>query len=161
VVGVDTHRDVHVAVALSGVGANLAHDLGPDPGGRLLGAPSVGASTGAGSCVRDRRDEGATGRGSRGGSPRTARPCSRWTDPIAGPGHGTARSDPLDAEVAARAVLSGKATGVPKSGLGAVEMIRALRVARRSAMKARTQAANQLVALVLTAPPEIREVLRG
>jgi len=40
-------------------------------------------------------------------------------------------------------------------------MIRALRVARRSAVKARTQAANQLVALVLTAPPQLREGLRA
>lgn len=75
--------------------------------------------------------------------------------------HRDGRSDPLDAETAARAVLSGRATGIPKSGGGRVEMIRALRVARRSAMKARTQAGNQLVALVLTAPEELREALRG
>jgi transposase len=49
------------------------------------------------------------------------------------------KSDPLDAERAARAVLVGETSGVPKSGEGRVEMIRALRAARRSAMKARTQ----------------------
>jgi transposase len=49
------------------------------------------------------------------------------------------KSDPSDAEAAARAVLAGEASGVPKkSGDGEVEMIRTLRAARRSAMKART-----------------------
>jgi transposase len=48
-----------------------------------------------------------------------------------------------------------------KSGDGCVEMIRALRAARRSAMKARTQAANQLQGLRVTAPEELRHRLRG
>jgi len=50
---------------------------------------------------------------------------------------------------------------VPKSGDGRVEMIRALRAARRSAVKARTQAANQLQGLRVTAPEELRYRLRG
>src|SRR5829696_6613814 len=40
-------------------------------------------------------------------------------------------------------------------------MIRALRAARRSAMKARTQAANQLQGLRVTAPDELLDRLRG
>ena len=40
-------------------------------------------------------------------------------------------------------------------------MIRALRAARRSAMKSRTQAANQLQGLRVTAPDELRHRLRG
>jgi transposase len=40
-------------------------------------------------------------------------------------------------------------------------MIRSLRLARRSAVKARTQAANQLNALLVTAPDELRAQLRG
>jgi transposase len=70
------------------------------------------------------------------------------------------KSDPSDAESAARAVLAGQASGVPKSGEGCVEMVRALRAARRSAMKARTQAANQLQGLRLTAPEELLNRLR-
>jgi len=46
------------------------------------------------------------------------------------------KSDPLDAESAARAVLFGRASGIPKSRDAQVEMIRVLRVARRGAMKA-------------------------
>jgi transposase len=73
------------------------------------------------------------------------------------------KSDPADAESAARAVLAGDTSGVPKSGdgRGRVEMIRALYAARRSAMKARTQAANQLQGLRLTAPDEHLDRLRG
>ena len=71
------------------------------------------------------------------------------------------KSDSSDAEAAARAVLAGEASGVPKSADGRVEMIRALRAARRSAIKARTQAANQLQGLRLTAPEQLRRRLRG
>lgn len=62
------------------------------------------------------------------------------------------KSDSKDAESAARAVLAGETAGESKSGDGRVEMIRVLRAARRSAVKARTQAANQLRGLVVTTP---------
>jgi transposase len=48
------------------------------------------------------------------------------------------KSDPSDAEAAARAVLAGEASGVPRNADGRVEMIRTLRAARRCAIKART-----------------------
>ena len=70
------------------------------------------------------------------------------------------KSDPKDAESAARAVLSGEAAGVPKSGDGKVEMVRTLRAARRSAVKARVQAANLLQAMLVTAPEQLRRRLR-
>lgn len=70
------------------------------------------------------------------------------------------KSDPLDAYAAARAVVSGLAAVVPKLRDGRVEAIRALRVARSSAVKARTQATNQIKALIVTGPPELREQLR-
>jgi transposase len=71
------------------------------------------------------------------------------------------KSDPLDAEAAARAVQAGQATVAPKAGTGQVEMIRSLRVARQTAIRARTQAINALKALVVTAPDELREQLRA
>ena len=70
------------------------------------------------------------------------------------------KSDPVDAEAAARAVLAGQATAIPTTGDSMVEMVRCLRVARATAMKARTQAANALRALLVTAPVELREQLR-
>jgi transposase len=71
------------------------------------------------------------------------------------------KHDTADAEAAARAVQANVATGEPKAADGIVQMMRALRVARRSALKARTQAANQLRALLFTAPEEIRTELCG
>ncbi len=71
------------------------------------------------------------------------------------------KSDSRDAEGAARAVLAGETAGEPKSADGRVEMIRALRTARRSAVKSRTQAANQLRCLRVTAPDGLRNRLRG
>jgi len=71
------------------------------------------------------------------------------------------KSDPVDAEAAARAVQAGEVTAVPKASSGYVEMLRSLRVARATAVKARTQAINALKALVVTAPQNLREQLRG
>jgi transposase len=66
------------------------------------------------------------------------------------------KSDPVDARAAARAVQSGEATGTPKAGNGAVEANRTLQVPYRTAVKARSEAANQLHALVVTAPEPLR-----
>jgi hypothetical protein len=49
---------------------------------------------------------------------------------------------------------------VPKLRDGRVEAIRALRVARSSAVKARSQATNQIKALIVTGPAQLREQLR-
>jgi transposase len=70
------------------------------------------------------------------------------------------KSDPLDAYAAARAALSGSAAVVPKLRDGRVEAIRVLRLARSSAIKARSQATNQIKALIVTGPAELREQLR-
>jgi transposase len=71
------------------------------------------------------------------------------------------KSDPVDAIAAARAVQAGAATGAPKSRDGVVESIRALRVTRKSAVKAHTAAINALQQLVITAPEQLREQLSG
>ena len=59
--------------------------------------------------------------------------------------------------MAARAVLAGVANATPKSGEGETEMIRMLKSTKDSAVKARTQAINQMKALV-TAPAKLREL---
>jgi transposase len=70
------------------------------------------------------------------------------------------KSDTIDAEEAARAVIAGRARTTPKTGTGPVEMVRQLRVARRSAIKQRTQALLQLQALADTAPDELRDAVK-
>jgi transposase len=63
--------------------------------------------------------------------------------------------------MAARAVLAGVAHDRPKSGVDKVEMIRMLKSTKDSAMKGRTQAINQMKAIIVTAPVELRAVLIG
>jgi hypothetical protein len=62
--------------------------------------------------------------------------------------------------MAARSVLGGVALDRPKSGVDEVEMIRMLKGTKDSAMKARTQAVNQMKALIVTAPVDLRAKLR-
>ena len=69
------------------------------------------------------------------------------------------KSDPIDAYAAARAVLSGRATACAKDE--EVEALRALHNARRSAIKARTAAMNQIHHMLITAPVQLREKYRG
>ena len=69
------------------------------------------------------------------------------------------KSDPIDAEAAARAVLAGTATASPKNRDGIVESIRVLRTTRSGAVRSRTAAINALHALVITAPDGLRCLL--
>ncbi|MEU0212407.1 transposase [Streptomyces canus] len=69
------------------------------------------------------------------------------------------KTDAVDAEAAARAVLSGRAGVTPKTGEGPAADMRVLRLAKESAVKARTQAKNQLKAVLLGVDPALREAL--
>ncbi|MET7930147.1 IS110 family transposase [Streptomyces sp. NPDC005349] len=81
--------------------------------------------------------------------------------PDRGTRHARGKSDAIDAYAAARAAASGRATAIPKSRTGTVEALRQLRVTRASAIKARTQAINQLIGLRVTAPEPLRASLTG
>jgi transposase len=69
------------------------------------------------------------------------------------------KSDRLDAEQVARAVLAKTATSVPKAKSGPIEVIRILRVTRASAVKSRTQAFLSLHGLLIGAPSPLRDEL--
>lgn len=71
------------------------------------------------------------------------------------------KSDPIDAEAAARAVLARNQLSEPKHGDGPIEAIRALRVARTSAVKAATASMNAIRSMIVTAPESLRTQLRG
>ncbi|MHA7274805.1 IS110 family RNA-guided transposase [Arthrobacter sp. TMT4-20] len=71
------------------------------------------------------------------------------------------KSDLQDAQTAAHTVLADNTTSAPKYGDGAIEAIRAVRVAKLGAVKAKTAATNSLKALIVTAPEELRAQLRG
>lgn len=70
------------------------------------------------------------------------------------------KSDTLDAETAARSVFPGVATAVPKSADGAAEIARRIKVARDTAVKARSAAIMALKTLIVNAPGELREALQ-
>jgi transposase len=69
------------------------------------------------------------------------------------------KSDPIDAEAAARAVLAGTATARPKVKTGVVEAIRTISVTRDSAVHERTAGESRLRDLITTAPEPIRAEL--
>ena len=71
------------------------------------------------------------------------------------------KSDTIDAEVAARSVLAGQSPAIHKTADGAVEMLRQLKVARDTAVKARTTAMNTLKQIIVRAPSRLREALHG
>jgi transposase len=158
--GVDTHKDIHVALALDGLGRRLgtlsipttpagyeelvdwANGFGPLEGVGIEGTGSFGAGL-----TRFLQAEGTK-------VFEVVRPKRREQ-------YRSGKSDPIDAELAARAVLAGTATTQPKGADGKVEMIRTLRVTRRSAVKARAQSVNQLKNLLITAPEKLKSELWG
>ena len=156
VLGVDTHLDLHVAVALDQLGRRLGELTVPTSAKGYQSLVSWAESFGPVWCA------GVEGTGSYGvGLARHLRTAGIAVMEVERPKRRHLRrngkSDPLDAQTAARAVLAGR----PKSADGRVEMIRALRAVRHSAVKARSQAANQLQALLVTAPETLRNRLRG
>jgi transposase len=158
-VGVDTHSDVHVAAVLDEVGRLLATESFPttSQGHRRLEAWAEGFG------VIDSAGVEGTGAWGAGLARHLSAAGYRVVEvdrPDRKARHRRGKSDTIDAEAAARAVQAGTATGTPKARTGRVEAIRALRVARRSAVKARSQAAQQLRCLVSTAPDELRDQLR-
>jgi transposase len=158
--GVDTHKDVHVAAVL-------------DELGRLLETATFATTTPGYRQLHRwlcRHGEilaiGVEGTGSWGaGLSRFLRARGINVVEVNRPNRQLRRrkgkSDTVDAEMAARAVLAGDATVIPKAGDGPVEALRQLRLARAGAIKARTAAANQLHSLTDTAPDALRARLRS
>ena len=155
-IGVDTHKQWHVAVALDPLGRVIgsvrvdATDMGYGEllvWARRLGVPCFGVegcgSYGAGlarylaehdqvvfECERPRRGE------RRGG-----------------------KNDLVDATLAARRILSGEGLSTPRGGAPKREKLRVLLAERHGAVQARTAALNQLHAVIVTAPDDLRRRL--
>jgi transposase len=158
--GVDTHLDVHVAAAL-------------DPLGGLLGTERFETDSAGYKALLAWFETfgnvtkiGIEGTGSYGsGLSRYLRRAGVEVIEVDRPNREERRrsgkSDPLDAVEAARAALSGRASGSPKSRDGAVEAIRVLVVAKRSARQARVKALVQMRHLGYSAPEQLRCRLKG
>src|SRR5215203_5570506 len=139
IIGVDTHKLTHAAVAISALGARLGTMTIPANRRGYQALQAWAQSLGS------VRAFGIEGTGSYGAG------LSRFLSehgysvlevnrPSRQLRYQKGKDDPTDAESAARSVLAGQATATPKSGTGKVEMIRHLKVARDTAVKARSQA---------------------
>ena len=156
ILGVDTHLDVHVGVVIDGAG-------------RVMGTLSVGTNHDGYQqllCWAQKfgvlRRAGVEGTGSYGaaltqvlqGSGVTVLEINR---PDRSRRRGRGKSDVTDAESAARAVLAGDATSIPKAHSGLAKRLRKLNLVCRSSVKAKTQTINQIRALLVSAPQAIRD----
>lgn len=153
--GVDTHQDVHVAAVI-------------DATGRLLGTKAFPTTPiGLRALLRWVRRHGpltrvgVEGTGTYGmGLLRVLREAGVEVVEVNRPNRQLRRnrgkSDPVDAEAAARAVLSGQATAVPKSRDGVVESIRILRMTLESSKRHQARIGAQMHHLIVTAPDELR-----
>jgi transposase len=158
--GVDTHLDNHVAAAL-------------DPLGRLVGTESFPADAAGYKALLGWLEEfgdvtkvGVEGTGSYGtGLARFLRRMGVEVVEVDRQNRQSRRnqgkSDPLDAVEAARAAISGRASGAGKTKDGAIEAIRVLVVAKRSARQARVKAITQMRHLGFTAPDQLHSRLKG
>lgn len=157
--GVDTHADTHTAAAIDAAGRALGTAQFPatDAGYRqllgwlqsfglllLVGVEGTGAY-GAGLARLLRAHQVAL--------VEVDRP-DRRTRRFAG------KSDPLDAQAAAQAALSGRQDGVPKTRDGQVEALRSLRVARRALVSQRADLQRRIKTLLVTAPEALRASMR-
>ena len=158
--GVDTHKDAHVASVMDGLGRTLGTASFPADAKGYDHLLAWMESHGTVEAV------GVEGTGSYGAglARRLAADGTRVLEvnrPNRQARRRRGKTDTVDATAAARAALNGEAAAEPKAGDGPVEAIRMLSVARRSAVKARTQAANQVHGLVVTAPEHLKDRLRG
>jgi transposase len=156
--GVDTHKDTHHAAVVLMNGRRLADAQFPATAagyralpawmrgfGRLHAVGVEGTGSYGAALARHLRSQDVT-------VVEVNRPDRRQR-------RAKGKSDPLDAYAAADAVLSGRAVAVPKATDGIVESIRALHLVRGGAVKSRTACINEMKALVVTAPAELREQL--
>ncbi len=157
--GVDTHADVHVAAVFDSVTARslAVAEFPADTAGYVLlhgWLASFGVLDAVGV-----ESTGAWG----AGLARSLRAAGVAVIEVDRPDRKARRfegkSDPIDAEAAARAVISGRASGVPKTADGPTEAIRAIEIVCHGATRDRTRAINQFKALVVTAPADLRERL--
>jgi transposase len=159
IVGVDTHKEQHVAVVIDGLGGRLGElfiAANNDGYAQLLACADTQGRVVA---------FGVEGTGSYGvGLARFLRRHGRTVVEVSRPPRKAERrlqgkSDTVDAEHAARQVLAGTATAVPKAGDGDIETLRLIKVARDTAVKAQTQAMITLKATLVTASDALRREL--
>jgi transposase len=160
VLGVDTHRDIHVAAVVTAIG------------GLVATKPFAATAAGYQQMLAWARTMGVVERAGVECTGSYGAALSRYLQAegidvidVNQPDRATRRrrgkTDAVDAASAARAVISGRATSIAKTGDGLVEAMRLVKLARDSAVNARTKAINQLRSILVGADPVLRESLAG
>lgn len=160
ILGVDTHKDVHVAAILTIAGVLLAtHSFATTHDGyaaTLVWAHRFGDVNAAGiECT------GSYGSALMKFLQTQNVKVFEVNQPDRALRRKAGKTDAVDAEAAARAVIAGRSLATPKTGIGAAEELRQMRLVKSSAVKARTTAINQLKGLVVGAEPALRDQLRA
>lgn len=160
IIGVDTHKSNHIAVAINTQGVRLGGFTVPTTRQGYRDLEAWASEFGS------IRAFGIEGTGSYGaGLSRDLQAKGHMVLDVMRPNrqhrylHG--KSDSLDAESAARSVLNGQASALAKTQAGSSEMIRHIKIARDSAVKARSQAMITLKTLIINAPADLRDTLDG
>ena len=163
IIGVDTHKDNHVAVAIDGLGGRLGDVVTPatvagfdelvtfclalvGPAGSLIGFGVEGTGSYGVGLARYLRNHGHQVH-------EIARPARAAERRLAG------KNDTLDAEHAARQLLAGHGLSAPKTADGAVETIRLVKIAYDGAVQARTTTMITLKATLATGSEALRAKL--
>ena len=161
VIGVDSHRDTHaLALVACATGGLLAERELPANGEGYARALAFARAQAPG-----RRAWAIEGTGSYGAG------LTRYLGahgervlgverPLRGRGRSRGKSDALDALAAARSALAGKRLPEPRAA-GEREALRCLLRTREGAVAVRRAGLNALRALVVAAPEELRQELRG
>jgi transposase len=161
VIGVDTHRDEHVlAVVAAATGAVLARWAVPANAGGYREALRFVGDTASGARAWAIEGTGSYGAGlarllaGRGETVLEISRTPRAERRLRG------KDDSLDTARTARAALASQTPAHPRSGERR-EALRLLLIARRSAVDVRREALGQLRGVIVTAPDQLREELRG
>lgn len=160
VVGVDTHKEVHVAAAVDWRGTLIDEQsfATTRQGYRQLEAwaRSLGEVLRVGvEC------SGSYGSGPTGHLMKSGFQVLEAAFPDRAVGRKRGEDDSIGAEMAAEAAFTGARTATPKAGDGMVEALRMLQKTRKAAVAARRSALQTIRAIMISAPEELRDRLRG
>lgn len=158
--GVDTHKDTHTAAVVDHLGRVLGTGQFPATGPGYKALSKWINHFGA---LRLVGVEGTSSYGA--GLTRHLQAAAVKVVEVNRPDRKTRRSqgksDPIDAVAAARAVLSGRASAVPKDHGGPIDALAALRVARADAVQHRAKLMTRIKSMLVTAPEQLRQQLRN
>ncbi len=163
VVGIDPDRDWITAAVVDAntTGVVTTARFGADSVGYEEALCWAEAHTVAGERLWAIEGASGFGRGLTAALARAGEWVSEFDRPNAKSTKDGAKSDELDAIRAARETLGRERVNAPRDHEGPREAIRVHTVTRAAAVRARTAAINELKALVVTAPDELRSELRG